>query len=110
MRFSKVNLIWRTVTPYTHGSILNQISAEYLDLVHGPMEEQEREQCLVLKEQVGKLKERHPCVNVTIIPEPCQDKVVLIVAELSLQHEHQASQSYCCQSLVELRPLTAKPT
>lgn len=48
------------------------------------MEEQEREQCLVLKEQVRKLKERHPCVSVTTISEPCQDKVVLIVAELSL--------------------------
>jgi len=42
----------------------------------------------VLNEQVRKLKERHPCINIMIIPEPCQGKAALILAELSVQREH----------------------
>lgn len=62
----------------------------------------------MLKEKVRKLKETYPCVNVTIIPEPCQGKAALILAELSVQREHQTSQSYSYLSLVELSPLTVK--
>lgn len=42
----------------------------------------------VLKEQVRKLKKRHPWVNIMIIPEPCQGKSALTLVKLSVQHEH----------------------
>lgn len=63
----------------------------------------------VPKEQVRRLKEKYSCINIMIIPGPCQGKAALILAKLSVHREHKASQSYFYLFFVELSPLTAKP-
>lgn len=63
----------------------------------------------VPKEQVRRLKERYPYISIMIIPEPCQGKAALILAKLSVQYEHKASQLHFYLFLMELSPLTPKP-
>lgn len=63
----------------------------------------------VPNEQVGRLKERYPCISIMINPEPWQGKAALILAKPSVQHEHKASQLHFLLFLMEPSPLTAKP-
>lgn len=93
IRFLKVHLIWRTVAPYARGSVLRnsrirQKLVEYLDPSTQVYGRTRQGTSPVLKEQVRKLKERHPWVNIMIIPEPCQGKSALSLVELSVQREH----------------------
>lgn len=111
IRFLKFHLTWRTVTPYAHikQQQNNQKLVEHLDpctWVYGRTREGTSP---VLKEQVRRLKERYPCMNMMIIPEPCQVKAALILAKPSVQHEHKAPELCFYMFLVEPSPLTAKP-
>lgn len=105
IRFLKFHLIWRTATPYAHIKQQN-INLDPSTWVYGRTREGSSS---VLKEQVRGLKEQYSCMNIMIIPEPCQVKAALILAKPSVQHEHKASELHFYLFLVELSPLTAKP-